>query len=73
MTRRLRVTESITAHQKVFGKRGPHISKSMPATVVTLVRRPGVRKDPKAHYGRWTGTQPWEANACHAQPDADKE
>lgn len=59
MTRRLQATESITEHQKVFDKRAPHISKSMPATVVTLVRCPGVRKDPKAHYGRWIGTQLW--------------
>lgn len=53
MTRRLQGTVSITEDQNVCDKRCPHVSKSMPATVVTLVRSLGVRKD-RCHSSLWT-------------------
>lgn len=62
MILRLQGTVSITEYQNVCDKHCPHISKPMPATVVTLVRSLGVRKDP--HSLLWTVD--WDTVLAHS-------
>lgn len=62
MIPRLQGTVSITEYQNACDKRCPRISKSMPATVVTLVRSLGVRKDP--YSSLWTVD--WDTVLAHS-------